>query len=48
MATFEFDLLNNKNGKMTTFFIMNHLFIEHESIKFLFKTFNNSFKIDYE
>ena len=44
---FEFVLLNNKNGKKDNFFI-THLFIEHESIKFLFKTFNNCFKIDYE
>ena len=38
---FEFGLLNNKSGKKTNFFIMKHLFIEHESIKFLFKIFKN-------
>ena len=27
---FEFGLLNNKSGKKTNFFIMKHLFIEHE------------------
>ena len=27
---FEFGLLNNKSEKKTNFFIMKHLFIEHE------------------
>ena len=41
---FEFVLLNNKNGKKDDFFI-KHLFIEHESIKFLFKTFTIALKL---
>ena len=38
---FEFGLLNSKNGKKTTFFIMKRLFIEPNilSIEILFKTF---------
>ena len=30
ITMFEFDLLNIKSGKKTSFFIMKHLFIEHK------------------
>ena len=46
---FEFVLLNNKNGKKTTFLLNICLLNTNNlSIEILFKTFNNYFKIDYE
>ena len=46
---FEFVLLNNKNGKKTTF-LLNICLLKTNtpSIEILFKIFNNYFKIDYE